>query len=75
MVANRGRVIGLGKSASSSSPRRSDGNKASARGLICGLLKVTSESERMTSGGSDKPGSAMPLLMLKKAELGGKVGE
>lgn len=71
---NRGRVMGPANSGDSSSPRRSDGNKASARGLIWGLLKDVSMSERMISGGSDRPGRVIPLLMLKN-ELGGKVGE
>lgn len=71
-VENRGRVTGRGNSGDSSSPRRSDGSKASARGLICGLLNAASISERIISGGSERPGSVIPLLILK---MGGNVGE
>ena len=55
----------------SSSPRRSEGSSASARGLIGGFpLSVRNESD-----GSLGSGIVMPLLMLKKAGPGGKVGD
>jgi hypothetical protein len=38
-------------------------------------LNEASTSERIISGGSERPGMVIPLLILKNAELGGKVGE
>jgi hypothetical protein len=65
--------MGSGRSVDSSSPRRSDGSKASARGLIGG--NETSISAGIDSDRSWGPAKVMPLVILKKAVLGANVGE
>jgi hypothetical protein len=65
--------MGPERSVDSSSPRRSDGSKASARGLIGG--NETSDSAGIASDRPGGPEKVMPLVILKNAVLGANVGE